>query len=377
MKKILFVGGTFDDTGGRPSKIAEKLKHTITHDDIFWMNRWLEGEYRTDRSIEAYNGGEYRQLEGIVANADHDAVFWFPDIPNNKEKLLPMIKRNNPSCTLVTSKRNEGQYGLADVIAHGLRNHSNLLLEIKTDQEPYVARVLDPLGNLYYEGTDFSDAGRALRWRTEQLMKITRVSSKRIGDVKAIPANEEFFTVVRGSAERFHNLIRSIAHQERFVGNASFRCENGFPSFRDADKGLIYVSRRNIDKRQIGPEGFIACEQGNPIKFYGDQKPSVDTPIHLALYDALPNINYLLHGHVYIYNAPHTTQLIPCGALEEAREILNIVPAATTRFSLNLAGHGCIIGSDRPEGLKGHLFVPRPTPEDQTERYMRRIGYYD
>lgn len=38
--------------------------------------------------------------------------------------------------------------------------------------------------------------------------------------------------------------------------NVSFRCEKGFPSFRD--KNIIYVSKRNMDKRMIGKEGFVA-----------------------------------------------------------------------------------------------------------------------
>lgn len=58
-----------------------------------------------------------------------------------------------------------------------------------------------------------------------------------------------------------------------------------------------------------------------PIEYYGDYKPSVDTPSQIMLYQAYPKVNYMLHGHVYIDGFPFTNRCIPCGAIEEAHEI--------------------------------------------------------
>jgi len=374
-KKLLFIGGRFDNSGGRSSKIMRSIAKSICMDKRLddlpgWYDTWITTP-RDDAWTTTHNGGSLDALEqAIIDTADHDIVFWFPDVTNDIEKLAPRIKARNPACTLVTSKRNEGRYTIDDIIAHGLRNHANLMLEIKTGTTPYRARVLDPLGNLYYEGSDFEKAGTVLRRRTDDLMfRTTRSQSECVGDEIPPPDDKEFYRVVRSSADKFHGIIDGIAYKERMIGNASFRCAHGFPSMRESGTGSIYVSRRNIDKRDIGVEGFVACEPGIPVKYYGDAKPSVDTPIQLSLYEALPKINYMLHGHVYVQDAPYTTKVLPCGAIEEAREILAVVPSDTTRFAINLAGHGCIIGSDSAAALEGYRFVPRPMPENQTRLY--------
>ena len=39
----------------------------------------------------------------------------------------------------------------------------------------------------------------------------------------------------------------------------------------------------------------------------------------------LPKIRYMLHSHVYIKDAPTIVSTLPCGALEEADEILKYI----------------------------------------------------
>jgi hypothetical protein len=147
------------------------------------------------------------------------------------------------------------------------------------------------------------------------------------------------------------------------MGNASFRCMKGFPSFRK--EKLIFVSRRNLDKRGIESNSFVAVEANlDKVNYFGVKKPSVDTPIQLRLYANYPGINFMLHSHNYILDAPFTKRIIPCGALEEAEEITNLLPEKSLKmFYVNLRGHGSIAASNDVEGIRNLRYGQRPVPE--------------
>ena len=51
----------------------------------------------------------------------------------------------------------------------------------------------------------------------------------------------------------------------------------------------------------------------------------MDTPVQVRLYKTIPHINYIVHGHVYVKGAPFTKEAIPCGALEEVDEIMELI----------------------------------------------------
>ncbi len=209
--------------------------------------------------------------------------------------------------------------------------------------------------------------------RAYDLTKFTRVSSAQAGAARPSPDQPEFFEFARGCSDIFHNLINPDAGVTRFLGNMSFRCQNGFPSFR-GDDGLIYVSRRNVDKRFINAESFVPTYRGDDGKvyYYGEHKPSVDTPIQQRLYELFPQMNYMLHAHCYI-NLPGTAQTqhpVPCGALEEVQEIINATMYKGLQdaklITVNLVGHGCIIMAASMEEIKNipyEAFYSRVMPE--------------
>lgn len=160
-----------------------------------------------------------------------------------------------------------------------------------------------------------------------------------------VPENNEFFNIVRNHSNTYSNLTQGI-NPQRFLGNCSFRCESGFPSFRK--DGYIYVSRRNSNKDMISAEHFVAVNVNlslsDKIIYLGTHKPSVDTPVQVMLYKNLPNINYMLHSHVYIKDAPFTQNKLPCGSLEEVDEILDCISKNNLKdndtICINLNG-GC------------------------------------
>ena len=93
--KILFVGGTFDNDGGKPSNLVHKFA------------TYIENEmFRENDSITIYNGGTIEQIALYLQNVgDYDAVFWWPNVSNDAPKMRN-IKEIAPKTLLVSSKRN-------------------------------------------------------------------------------------------------------------------------------------------------------------------------------------------------------------------------------------------------------------------------------
>ena len=191
-----------------------------------------------------------------------------------------------------------------------------------------------------------------------------------------VPEANEFLGLVREYAEQFHEILNPGVDIKRFLGNASLRpanppqvgrCSKGFPSFKSGD--YIFVSQRNIDKQFINESHLVPCYMESGTLYYcGDEKPSVDTPIQMRLYEALPNIRYIIHSHCYLKNAAFTDKPIPCGAVEEVDEVVSAVQRAYgtlsgSFYAINLIGHGSLLMAGSVEGLKGAKYYGRTLPE--------------
>lgn len=334
MNKInwLIVGGTFDEKGGRPSGFVDKFTKDL-------------------HNIKVINGGYYSSLTDIVDSIGKDGyeyVLWWANIPNDLPKIRD-IKSLYPNIMLVTSKRNNKEYSKQEIIARALRDKANLIVEFdKTEGLPFRMRVSDPLGNVFYNGKNLEEMQTRLLARIIFLKggvtrRKTYISGKESSDAKV---DERFLEIVKGFANRFHELINPM-ESTRFLGNASqrFRCERGFPSQR-LDDNRILVSRRNVRKESLQSSEFVEVyEEYDKLYFNGKYKPSVDTPIQFELYKRLPKINYMVHSHVYVKSAPCTRMILPCGALEEIDEIMEVVNkyGYSENFCINLKGHGCTI----------------------------------
>lgn len=354
---ILFVGGAFNDDGGRPSSVVSKFNDALKS---YGLN------------TSCYNGGYYSELEDILAKSkDADAVLWWANVPNDKPKIRD-VKSINPKTILITSKRNDnGKYNFAELIDRALSIKTNLFLEFSKSEDTgtFMFRLFDPLGNEWYEGIDIVDCSNVLVKRIKYLASITRQGTVKCDgpEKPETPDELEFFGLIKNYAEVFHVLVNPAKDVKRFLGNSSFRCQRGFPSFKK--DGIVYVSRRNVDKRYIDKDAFVPSElRDGKVFYWGDNKPSVDTPIQLRLYDALPQINYMIHAHVYIKDAPFTDTMVPCGGLEEVDEIIktilkNFKSTELGYYAVNLIGHGCIVMADSVEKLRNINYVGRDMPE--------------
>ena len=365
---ITVVMGTFNDVGGKPSGYARKVWESAVS--------CSEG-LGADNTINYYNGGNYDTLREAFSKAkDSQVVIWWANVPNDApiEKLVKDIKQVNPRAILVISKNNlEGKYNWIDLIGQLLAAHAALGLVVENGTGKFVATVLDPLGNAYaFREPSTELVGVALGKRIRKLLTFTRVRSMRIGPSRPIehnPDTADFCNIIRAHAERFHDLVHA-ANSTRFVGNAAYRCtKGGFPAFRE--DGRVFVSRRNIDKRDILPDGFVEIDTtiSDRLKYYGDNPPSVDAPIQRELFRLFPTVNYMIHAHVYLDTPLITSTRVPCGALEETEEImafktdLDLALSSNGIAMVNLLGHGCLVLATDYRKLANLNWVGRALPE--------------
>ncbi len=350
--RAIIVGGNFDEAVGKASKLVG-----VIADATGW---------------QVVNGGNLSVLRQIDFK-NYDVMVWMPNVDNKEEKLLPNIKAINPRLTLISSKRVvEKSYGLFDVISRLLKSKSNLGIMIERVDGLYNFKLVDPLGNQYCDTTSATELGTALRMRVDEMRSLTRIASKSLGALTEVvgPVDDAFVRLVRDFGDEFSRHVNAV-NPERFLGNASARptdritqCCHGIPAFRDA--GHILVSRRNVNKTTLSADDFVVvAPDEDQVRYFGEVKPSVDSPIQIRLFKHFPYVNYIIHGHAYLKDAPMTASKIPCGHVEEFDEIRHLFSWEAFNFGVNLKGHGCLIlGGDLGymRSQMGNL-VGRPFPE--------------
>ena len=375
--KILFVGGNWNLNGGKKSKIVNEF-----------------AKYLPNATV--YNGGNYKDLKKILESCvDYDTVIWWANVPNELPKVRN-VKEINYKTMLVSSKRNiDNKYSFQELLQRSLGIKSNLTVEFSKKNTKYNMRLFDPLGNLWYEGLDIEECSKALLDRLEFIKNITRestipskenINTLGIFNEKShksdynheITTKKEFLSIVRDYSYKLSAAIFQTKKAKRFLGNASFRCSKGFPSFREGK--YIFVSKRNVNKEYIGIDEFVPVylEDGK-IYYCGNNKPSVDTPIQVRMYNLLPNINYMIHSHCYIKDAPFTKKALPCGAIEEVDEIKELINEYYDNdfnrnlYLINLVGHGSIMMSNNPKQLKNITMIGRIVPENMCSKHKIKI----
>ena len=376
--KILFVGGSWDLNGGKKSKIVDEFAKHLPNATV-------------------YNGGDYNDLNKILESCtNYDTVIWWANVPNELPKIRN-VKDINYKAMLVSSKRNvDNKYSFQDLLQRSFALKSNLTVEFSKNDNKYNMKLFDPLGNVWYEGLDIEECSKALLDRLAFIKSITRESTvsseENIGALAwffnmfkeemyksdnnpEIPIKKEFLSIVRDYAYKFAETTFQTKDVKRFLGNASFRCPKGFPSFREGK--YIFVSKRNVNKEFIGIDEFVPVYlKDGKIYYCGDNKPSVDTPIQVRMYNLLPNINYMIHSHCYIEDAPFTEKALPCGAIEEVDEISELLKDYYGNdfnrdfYLINLIGHGSIMMSNNTEQLKNINMVGRKLPEDMYSKKL-------
>lgn len=361
--ECLLVGGTFEAIGeGKRSSIFSKIINPFT-------------DFHPFKSVHYINGGNIDVLSSLNF-LNYDVVLWAANIEDNSisKNIVQSIKKINPFCLLISTKRNtDQQYTVLQIINHALCLKSNLVIEFQkqTENKEITMQLLDPLGNYFYRGNDPVTLGVLLANRIEKLKNFTRRQTKQISEnfIHYQKPDPGFIEIVKEHGETFQSFLKAESgSQTRFLGNTSFRCDKGFPSMRIQGGEHIMVSKRNLNKTQIDDDSFVpvSLDIRHGYFYEGKEKPSVDTPVQVILYKHFENINYMLHSHVYVTNED-TFQTsgdpIPCGCLEETAAIISVVPAESDFFAINLIGHGSIIAAKDYNRFKDIKFKPRKIPE--------------
>lgn len=348
--KVLFVAGTWDKEGGRPSGLITKLYISLV-------------KYVDTKDVSYFNGGHYDRLEDILSEASkYDVAFWMPNVPNDLPKVRD-IKKVNPYVLFIGSKRNiDNEYSFVDVLNRTLEQRHNLSIMFSKSHEnrEYDMTLFDPLGTAWYVGKDTDELMKSLVNRVRFLLTTTRKRTFKVdGETVTIPNDTEFIEYVREVAEIFHKTIQHSDGVTRFLGNSSFRGEGN----------LIYVSERDVDKSTIDINHFVAAyTENDKTYYYGDKKPSKDTIVQTYLYKKFQNINYIVHSHCYAENGAWTKTPVPCGSLDELGEIDYAMKEYNydynkTYYKFNLIGHGCLILGTTLEEMKQTKYITRQLPE--------------
>lgn len=323
-KKVMIVGGN-PDTEKR-SKIIDILHNAflINKNDI--------------NSLELYNSRLPKDISGS------NLIIWMPDISNEKPKDYPV---KDKGAVLICSKVMRPGYGEFDAISRIFQMSGNAVIAIYTDNpKKAIFKLIDALGNTWCETADIQELYGAII----QFFEWTKTSIRKSlhnQPLDKLPLNiTDIFNKNSEALKKFieiNNILASsvqTAVGKRFFGNLSTRCMKLFPSTRSND--YIFVSPRNVDKLKLTTEDFIIINLSD-FSYFGERKPSVDTPIQCFLYNKYPEINFMIHGHAYLAGAPFTENYFPCGDMREAKEILSIWNDAPA--CINLKNHGFLITS--------------------------------
>ena len=96
----------------------------------------------------------------------------------------------------------------------------------------------------------------------------------------------------------------------------------------DRESGLFVIKPSGVDYEKMRPEDMVVMDlEGNQIE--GSMRPSSDTPTHLELYKAFPQLGGIVHTHsVYATAWAQAGRGIPCYGTTHADYFYGEIPCA-------------------------------------------------
>lgn len=155
---------------------------------------------------------------------------------------------------------------------------------------------------------------------------------------------------------------------------------------------VVAITPSGMDYMTICEDDIVLLDlEGRIVE--GERKPSIEVPLHLAIYQARPEVNGVIHVHSVYATAWAAARLPIPGALEDLVQIVggevpvsqyalpgtqelavNAVKALENRTAALLANHGLIAaGRNLPEALKICQVVEKAA---QALIYARLLGGY-
>jgi hypothetical protein len=316
--KAIIVGGNFGNP--KSSKVVAEIARYISN--------------TTDLTI--LNGGE---LESLPRALDYDLSIWMPNINNEEKKHYPIKKKGS---VLICSKVMRKGYSNVDAVSRIFKMRGNAVIAIYTDKKPFTFKLIDALGNEWYNGSSIEDLVKHIIsfyiW-TKQAIRIDSIPDNSLNKEEHYHLKELLI---------LNNKLADFVQKQcgdRFFGNISTRCQKLFPTA--SNKFGIYVSPRNVNKELLTVEDMVYMT--SDMHYKGNFKPSVDAPCQITIYNSHPEIHYMIHGHAFIKGAPTTKEYYLCGDVREAHEVSFIIKGSGV---INLKNHGFLIYSETIEKLQ-------------------------
>lgn len=324
---------------------------------------------------------DFAAMEDAVERVDADVIVFLPHLPNvlvepidgklraedlrdgrvrlgfrPTPKLLLRIKRLHPETLLIPFKIADPETTKADLIRFMLQAHAALMV-YSTLGESGNYRIMDVFGNEI--PADRAELPDRLSDEIVRLTKAVRRRSVHTGSLlPAVPHLAAFVRFSRDMRPAFTQIVERNVGTGRWPGNFSFRCTHGFMSARH-DGGFV-ITRRNVEKTGLTEQDFVSVDgalRDGKLSFSGapDAKPSIDAPVHRVIYEHLPWVRALVHGHLFCVGDtvyPESLERWPCGAENEGYDIASKAPKERRDlWIVNVDGHGfvALIGSDAVE----------------------------
>jgi len=94
----------------------------------------------------------------------------------------------------------------------------------------------------------------------------------------------------------------------------------------DRESGLFVIKPSGVDYDKLKPEDMVVVDL-NGVKVEGEYNPSSDTPTHLELYKAFPNIGGVVHTHsAWATSWAQAGRSIPCYGTTHADYMYGEIP---------------------------------------------------
>ena len=305
--KSIVIGGNFG-SDPKPSSIVRNLGYSLNADVL--------------------NGGSYESLQDIAKKIpEYDLVVWMPNIDNSYDDVSFFKKTG--SIVIVSKAIRDDSRTRGDAVSRIFKYHGNAVIAIKYG-EMFEFTLIDALNNDWAKSESIYDISKGI----EKLYIWTK-GAKREGTIRKTDNLDKLIQINKSVSSKV------IKIQGRFFGNVSTRCGALFPSKR-SNSGY-FVSGRNTDKEQLKRSDMVECSTSKGrIMYLGERKPSVDTPVQVSIYEMLPKINYMIHGHNFVKGAPTTEDYFPCGDKREIPGIVDLIGNNTSGV-INLKNHGFLV----------------------------------
>ena len=343
--KVLIVGGNFANEQSlvKPSGVITKISNCFHEMRAF------------PRCIQTttVNGGLMAELPKEISE---DVAIWMPNITNEEEKQYP---KKATGTILICSKVMRDGYTKMNAISRIFKMHGNAVIAITSElveEKPhYHFELIDALGNVWCNTTEIPLLVAGIMSFVAFTKSAKRIRTTHKEDGFMLHRVSEYFLSNKDNIDKLLETNRKLQKHimtscgNRFFGNVSTRCQSLFPSARLYGTYMegMFVSPRNSNKESIVSEDMVLYTKGD-MYCGGAGKPSVDSPAQFRIYERMPNINFMIHGHALIDvpGALTTKEYKLCGDVNEVDEITSIIDLEVNSFYINLMGHGFLIGAN-------------------------------